>query len=105
MSQVVYLKRSVLTYFGILSWWVQKQPLAVFYKKGVIKKLEKFTVQESFFNKVADLRLETILKKRLRYFLVNFAKSLGTPFLQNTSGKLLLLWVKCSHTFPKTKKQ
>ena len=35
----------------------------MFYKKGVIKKLGKFTVQESFFNKVADLRFETILKR------------------------------------------
>ena len=34
----------------------------------------------------------TLLKKRLwhRYFPVNFAKFLGTPFSQSTSGRLLL---------------
>ena len=39
------------------------------------------------------LRPATIFKKRLwhRYFPVNFAKFLRTPFLQNTSGRLLLL--------------
>ena len=38
------------------------------------------------------LRPETLFKKRLRYrcFPVNFAKFLRTPFLQNTSGRLLL---------------
>ena len=38
------------------------------------------------------LRPATLLKKRLwhRSFPVNFAKFLRTPFLQNTSGRLLL---------------
>ena len=38
------------------------------------------------------LRPATLLKKRLWHwcFLVNFVKFLGTPFLQNTSGRLLL---------------
>ena len=41
-----------------------------------------------FFNKVAGLRPVTLLKKSLwhRFFPVNFAKFLRTPFLQNTSG-------------------
>ena len=41
---------------------------------------------------MAGLRPATLLKKRLWYrcFPVNFAKFLGTPFLQNTSGRLLL---------------
>ena len=45
------------------------------------------------FNKVAGLRTAILLKKRLwcRYFPMNFAKILGTPFLQNTSRRLLLL--------------
>ena len=40
----------------------------------------------------AGLRPATLLKKRLwhRCFLMNFAKFLGTSFLQNTSGRLLL---------------
>ena len=46
---------------------------------------------ESFFNKVTGLRLATVLKKRPwhRCFPVNFAIFLRTPFLQNTSGRLL----------------
>ena len=44
-----------------------------------------------YFNKVAGLRPATLLKKRLwrKCFTVNFAKFLRTPFLQNTSGRLL----------------
>ena len=75
---------------------VQKQPPEVFYKKGVLRKLSKFTgkhlCQSLFFNKAAGLRPATLLKKRLwhRCFPVNFEKFLRTPFLQNTSGRLLL---------------
>ena len=49
--------------------------------------------QSLFFNKVAVP--ETFFKKRLwnRCFPVNFAKFLKTPFLQNTSGWLLLVFV------------
>ena len=43
-------------------------------------------------NKVAGLRLATLLKKRLRhmFFPMNFMKFLRIPFLQNTPGRLLL---------------
>ena len=69
----------------------QNQPPGVFYKKGVLKNFTKFT-ESLFFNKVAGLRPETLLKKSVwhRYFHVNFAKFLRTRFLQNTSGRLLL---------------
>ena len=66
-------------------------------KKGVPRNFTKFTgkhlCQSLFFNKVAGLRPATLLKKRLwhRCFPVNFPKFLRTPFLQNTSGRLLLL--------------
>ena len=52
----------------------------------------KRPVPESLFNKVASLRPATLLKKRLwhRCFPVTFVKFLTTPFLQNTSGRLLL---------------
>ena len=42
------------------------------------------------------LRPVTLLKKRRchRCFPMNFAKFLRTPFLQNTSGRLLLLLLK-----------
>ena len=58
----------------------------VFYEKGVLKYFAKFTrkhlCQGLFFNKVAGLRLTTLLKKRLwlKCFHVNFAKFLRTPF-------------------------
>ena len=44
------------------------------------------------------LRPATLLKKRLRHrcFSVNFAKFLRTPFLQNTSGRLLLCFMAFS---------
>ena len=48
-----------------------------------------------FFNQVAGLRPATLLKKRLQHrcFLVNFAKFLRAPFLQNTSERLLLSFI------------
>ena len=51
----------------------------------------KTPVPESLFNKVVGLRPATLLKKKPhRCFPVNFAKFSRTPFLQNTSGRLLL---------------
>ena len=61
-------------------------------KKGVLRNFIKFTgkhlCQNLFF---CSLRPATLLKKslRCRCFPVNFAKFLGRPFLQNTSGRLL----------------
>ena len=68
-------------------------------KKGVPRNFTKFTgkyrCQSLFFNKIADLRLATVLEKSLwhRCFPVNFVKFLGEPFSQNNSGRLLLLIV------------
>ena len=49
----------------------QKQPPEVFYKKGVLKNVAKFTGKHSswsfFFNKVAGLSPATLLKKRLQH--------------------------------------
>ena len=65
-------------------------------RKGVLRNFAKFTgkylCQSLFFNKVASLRPATLLKKRLcrSCFPVNFSKFLRTPFLENTSGRLLL---------------
>ena len=64
----------------------------VFRKKGVLRNFAKFTGkhlrQSLFFNKVARLRLATLLKKRLwhRYFPVNFMEFLKTIFSKNNSG-------------------
>ena len=45
----------------------------------------------SLFNKVADLACNFIKKETLpQVFPVNFAKFLRIPFLQSTSGRLLL---------------
>ena len=66
-------------------------------RKGVFRNFAKFTgkhlYQSLFFYKVPDLSPATLLKKRLwqRCFPVNFAKFSGTPFLQNTPGRLLLI--------------
>ena len=75
-------------------------------RKGVLKNFAKFTgkhlCQSLFFNKVAGVKPATLLKKRLwhRCFPVNFAKFLRTPFLQNTSGRLLLSSTYfCVHKF------
>ena len=65
-------------------------------KKSVFKNFTKFTGkqlrQSFFFNKVADLRLETLLKERLwhRCFPVNFANHLRTPFFTEHLPWLLL---------------
>ena len=64
--------------------------------KGVLWNFSKFTGkhlrQSLFFNKVAGLRPATLLKKRpcRRCFPVSFVEFPRTPFLQNTSGRLLL---------------
>ena len=62
---------------------LQKQPPEVFCKKGVLKIFAKFTgkhlCKSLFFNKVAGL------------WPVNFVKFPRTPFLHNTSGRLLLI--------------
>ena len=66
-------------------------------KKCVLRNFAKFTgkhlCQSLFFDKVADLRPATLLKKRLwhRCFPVNFVKFLRTHFLETTSGRLLLI--------------
>ena len=65
-------------------------------RKGVLRNYAEFTgkhlCQTLFSNKVAGLSPATLFKKRLwhRYFPVNFAKFLRTPFLQNTSSRLFL---------------
>ena len=72
----------------------------VFCKKGVLRNFAKFTgkhlKQSFFFNKVADLRPATLLKKRLleRCFPVKFAKFLRTPFLTEHLCWLLLKFLE-----------
>ena len=78
----------------------------VFCKKGVLRNFAKSTgkhlCQSLFFNKVAGLRPETLLKKRLwhRCFPVNFAEFLRTPFIIKHVWWLLLHFAIYSHFFP-----
>ena len=75
--------------------WSEAVALRCSAKKGVLRNFVKFSgkqlYQSLFFNKVADIRPATLLKKRLwhRCFPVSFAKFLKTLFLQNTSGGCL----------------
>ena len=68
----------------------------MFCKKSVLTNFAKFTgkhlYQSLFFNKVADLRPATLLRKRpwYRFFPVNFAKFLRTLFLTEHLQLLLL---------------
>ena len=66
----------------------EKQPPVVFCKKKVLLEI-LLNSQEN------TCRPATLLKKRLwrRCFLPNFAKFLRAPFLQNTSGRVLLKWI------------
>ena len=71
---------SVLFHFSLAL--LQKQPPDVFYEKRCSKKCHKIH--------------RPAKRKRLwhRCFPTNFVKFLSTPFLQNTSGRLLLLLIK-----------
>ena len=74
----------------------------VFCKKGVPRNLAKFKgkhfCQSLFFNKVADLRPATLLKRRLWHmcFPLYFTKFLRTTFLQNTSGGCFCTTIHCN---------
>ena len=76
---------------------MQKQPSEEFFKKSVRRNFAEFTkkhlYQNLFFDKVKLCRSTTSLKASLyrRCFLVNFAKFVRTPFLQNTRGRLVLI--------------
>ena len=91
-----YIKKGLLWNLRIFKDTLRKQPPEPFCMKGVLRNLAQFTrkhlCQSLILNKVAGHRPATLLKKRLwhRCFPVNFTKFLGTPFLQNSSGRLLL---------------
>ena len=65
-------------------------------RKAVLKNFVKLTgkhlCQSFSFNEVADLRPNAcnFIKRETKCFPVSFAKFLRTPFLRNTSGRLLL---------------
>ena len=81
-----YFMLKVLLHISYSQNRIQMQPPELFCKKRCSQKFHKI------HRKVAGLRPATLFKKSLwhRCFPVNFAKFLRTPFLQNTSGRLLL---------------
>ena len=91
---IPYLTSNIQRCYSIFSVEAVVQRCSV--KKGVPRNCAKFTgkhlYQSVFFNKVADLRPATLLKKRLwhRCFPVNFAQFLGTPFFTEHLWWLLL---------------
>ena len=74
----------------------QKQPLEEFYEKRCCLEFHKIhrkvPVPEPHFQQSCGSQACNFFKKRLwhKSFPVNFVKFLGTPFLQNNSGRLLL---------------
>ena len=87
-------------FVGVLTTFLmQKQTPEVFYKKGALTNFAKFIgkrlCQSFFFNEVTGLRLATLSKMELwhRCFPVNFAKFVKASFLQNASGRLVLLMI------------
>ena len=99
VKQVLFQKHLGVYLDGRLDF--TKQPLKVFFKKGVLKIFVKFTgmhlCQTLFFNKVTGLMSATVLKRRFQYscFSQNFVKFLRTCLLQNTSVRLFLDF--CEH--------
>ena len=57
---------------------------------------EKTCARDTFLNKIAGLRPATSLKKEslAQMFSCEFSKFLRTTFLQNTSGRLLLEYLR-----------
>ena len=114
MTSNIYLKMIAVSHRGLhlnhCFSYFQKQPPEGFCKKGVLRNFTKFIgkplYQRLFFKKVAYRRPATLLKKRLwhRSFPVNFVKFLRTPFLQNTSWRLLFLFYLNDFDLASTKK-
>ena len=69
LTYYFHMKTKILGDFQIctITYYVQKQPPEVFYKKGVLRNFAKFTgkhlCHSLFFNKVARLRYATLLKR------------------------------------------
>ena len=84
-------------YFNMKLFFMEAATRGALWKKSALVNFTKFTgkhlCQSLFFKKLAGLRAATSLKKKLRHkcFPVNLAKFLRTPYLQNTSARLLLI--------------
>ena len=81
-------KATLRAWFGTIC--VQKQPLEVFCKKGVLRNFAKFTRKHL----LKGIFLQAALLKKVlqhRCFSVNFVNFLRTPVLQNISGGCFLI--------------
>ena len=93
--QIVFLIRKKS--LNLVSKWFRSSHSQMCRKIGVLnfffKVHWKRSALESFFNKVVVLKALNLIKKRLQHmhFPANFAKLLRMTFLQNTSGRLLLV--------------
>ena len=82
---VVSLKLS--QYLSIFSWVTNKNSTCS------KKKCPVFTMSVN----IHIIKIQFYLRPWCRGFPINFAKFIRTPFLQNTSGRLLLLSTRCIH--------
>ena len=75
---------------------LQKLPPEVFCKKSVLRNFAKHLCQRLFFNKVADLRPKTCnyFKETVTGVSLWIGEISKTPYLQNISGRLLLVLLK-----------
>ena len=94
-QQLIIMILNLLTYLSFYWLYIEAVIRGVLLKKvflEISQNSQENSCARVFFNKVAGLRPATLFKKRLchRCFLVNFAKFLKTPFLQNIPGRLLL---------------
>ena len=68
----------------------QKQPPKVFYKESALKNFRKNSQENNSARVSFLIKLQT-LGITFELWNVNLTKILTTPFLQNTSGQLLLM--------------
>ena len=100
-NNTIYLKVSLRPIFMnpfivliSIGYLIEKQPLEVFCKKGVLGNFTKLTIktlcQSLFFDNFVLKRKQESSCIRVLCFPVKLAKFLRTYFLQNTSGRLPL---------------
>ena len=84
------------------SWFFRSSHPMVFLGKDVLKICSKFTGENTWRSAISIRLLRNFIEIALRHGCspVNLLHIFRTPFLKNTSGRLLLLFQKstCSHT-------
>ena len=100
---LIFVCSHCFCFFILLVWrngFCQKHPPYVFCRNKCFRNFPKFKQENTYAWDPLLIKSQvpaTLIKKSLWYrcFPVNFGKFLGTPFLQNTSRRLLLfcLWL------------